>query len=269
VPPGYDAAKPTPVVLILYGGQTNAQIMQGFCGMDKKADAAGFLAVYPNGQGRNNRLHFNTWGRKGLLADDVKFVAALLDDLSGAAQVDANRVFATGISDGAMMCYLLAAELSDRIAAIAPVSGTLAIEKINLKRPVPVLHFHGTADKFVPFEGPTTAWQRGLRMLPVEEEIQTWAKLDGCPEASQPTALADTAHDGTTVTRKVYGPGKGGAEVVLYFIEGGGHTWPGRQATGRTGFAAGEAVEMLLGKSTQNLSANDLMWEFFQKHPMK
>jgi polyhydroxybutyrate depolymerase len=94
-------------------------------------------------------------------------------------------------------------------------------------------------------------------------------RLDGCPEKPEVTKLPDTAHDGTAVTRTTYGPGKDGAEVVLYEIEGGGHTWPGRQPAGRTGFAATGPVEMLLGKSTMNISANDLIWEFFQKHPLK
>lgn len=269
VPPKFQADKPTPVVLVFHGGRTNARIMAGFCGLNDKADEAGFLAVYPNGQGRNNQLYFNTWDhRGGLLADDVEFTSKILDDLAETAKIDTNRVFATGISDGAMMCYLLAARLSDRIAAIAPVSGTLEVDDIRLRRPVPILHFHGTADKFVPFDGPTTTWQKGLRMLPVEPAILQWVKLDGCPVQPALTALPDTARDGTTVTKKVYGPGTGGAEVVLYVIEGGGHSWPGRTASGRTGFAAGAAMEVLLGKSTRNLSANDLIWEFFQKHPM-
>ena len=204
-----------------------------------------------------------------MLADDVKFTARLLDDLATVVRVDPKRVFATGISDGAMMSYMLAAELSDRIAAIAPVSGTLAIAKINLKRPVPVMHFHGTADTYVPYDGPRTAWQRGLKMLPVEEAIKAWAKLDGCPDQPKVTSMPDTAKDGTTVTKLVYGPGTDGAEVVLFVIKNGGHAWPGRAAAGRAGFAPGGLVEKRLGKATMNLSANDLMWDFFVKHPTK
>jgi polyhydroxybutyrate depolymerase len=157
VPRSYDAKKPAPVVLIFHGAGTNGPIMSLFCGLDAKADAAGFLAVYPNGTGPNDTtLYWNAGDLRRFRsqADDVAFVAALLDDLARAANVDTRRVYATGMSTGGMMAYRLAAELSDRIAAIAPVGGTLALAKCSPKRPVPVLHFHGTADRFVPFDGP-------------------------------------------------------------------------------------------------------------------
>jgi polyhydroxybutyrate depolymerase len=256
VPPGFDAKKPTPVVLIYHGAMTTAPIMVGFCGMNKKADSAGFVAVYPNGL----MLSFNAWATPsptGRPPDDVKFTAGILDDLATLMNVDARRVYATGMSNGAMMCYRLAAELSDRIAAIAPVAGTLCIDKPNPKRPVPVLHFHGTADTFVPFDGPNQRTPRFVRMKSVDDTVKTWVKLNGCPEEPKVTELPDTANDGTTVTRKVYGPGKDGAEVVLYVIKNGGHTWPGQNP-----------VVNFLGKSTGNMVANDLIWEFFLKHPM-
>ena len=92
--------------------------------------------------------------------DDVGFTRALLDDLAKVVNVDAKRVFATGISNGGIMCYRLASELSDRIAAIAPVAGTMGTKTCNPKRPVSVMHFHGTDDKFLPFKGGigTRAW---------------------------------------------------------------------------------------------------------------
>ena len=119
----------------------NGAMMTQFCGMNKKADEAGFVAVYPNGTGAANM--FLTWNAGGFVGkasdkkpDDVKFIASLLDDLATVVKVDPKRVYATGMSNGGMMCYRLAAELSDRIAAIAPVSGTIAIDKCNPRRPV-------------------------------------------------------------------------------------------------------------------------------------
>jgi hypothetical protein len=120
------------------------------------------------------------------------------------------------------------------------------------------MHFHGTADTFVPFNGPDVRTPKFMNMKSVEDSVRMWVNLDGCPEKPETTKLPDTAKDGTTVTRKVYGPGKDGAEVILYVIEGGGHTWPGQNPI--VGF---------LGKSTGNIVANDLIWEFFEKHPMK
>jgi polyhydroxybutyrate depolymerase len=262
VPPKYDPKKPTPIVLILHGAGTNAQIMVRFCGMNKKADEAGFVAVYPNGTGTAGLfLTFNSGGLSGKMAEgkpnDVAFVAKLLDDLATVVKLDPKRVFATGMSNGGMMCYRLASELSDRIAAIAPVSGTMAIPDYKPKRPVPVIHFHGTADNIVPFNGPKGT-PKFLTFRSVEETIRLCAKANGCPETPIQEDLPDKADDGTKVRKKTYGPGKDGAEVVLVEIEGGGHTWPGQEPPVR-----------FIGKSTKDISANDLMWESFQKHPMK
>lgn len=262
VPPQYDPQKPTPVVLVLHGAGTNGQITVSFCGLNKKADEAGFVAVYPNGTGLAGlMLTWNSGGFRGngpSNADDVGFIAKVLDDLATVVNADPKRVYATGMSNGGMMCYRLAAELSDRIAAIAPVAGTMAIDGYNPKRPVPVVHFHGTADRIVPFGGPGGRTPRFLGFKSVEETVEVCAKANGCPEKPNTVKLPDKAGDGTSVTRKTYGPGKEGSEVVLFVIEGGGHTWPGQQPP-----------VGLIGKSTKNISANDLIWEFFEKHPMK
>ena len=261
VPPAYDPKKPTPVVLAFHGAAMNGGLMVGFCGLSKKADEAGFVVAYPYGTGVGGVfLTFNAWAdpRPQGPVDDVAYTSKLLDDLASVVNVDPKRVFATGMSNGGMMCHRLAAELSERIAAIAPVAGTLAIPRCNPKRPVPVMHFHGTADKIVPFNGPDQQTARFIRMRSVEDTVNTWVKLDGCPPEPKITDLPDTAHDGTTVKKRVYGPGTDGSEVVLFVIEGAGHTWPGMQPP--VGF---------LGKSTMNISANDLIWEFFSRHPMK
>ena len=134
VPPKYDPQKPTPVVLVLHGAAMNGAMMVPFCGMNEKADEAGFVAVYPNGTGAGRSVPDleRRWIRRQSgerKPDDVKFIASLLDDLATVVNVDPKRVYATGMSNGGMMCYRLAAELSDRIAAVAPVAGTMAIDK--------------------------------------------------------------------------------------------------------------------------------------------
>ncbi|GAG34507.1 unnamed protein product, partial [marine sediment metagenome] len=166
--------------------------------------------------------------------------------------------FATGMSNGAIMAYRLASELSDRIAAIAPVGGPMGTETCNPKRPVSVMHFHGTDDESAPFDGGKGRGPSGTDFYSVDHSIQAWIKANGCKREPVVTKLPDKAIDGTAITRKTYGSGKDEAEVVLIEVEGGGHTWPGQQPRVR-----------FLGKSTKNISANDLMWEFFQKHPMK
>jgi len=263
VPTKYNPKKPTPVVLVYHGAMTNGAIMTAFSGLNKKADDAGFIAVYPNGNGEGKlMLLWNSGGLRGKSLnekfDDVAFTAALLDDLATVANVDTQRIFATGISNGGMMCYRLAAELSDRIAAIAPVAGTMAIPEPHLKRPVPVMHFHGTDDKLVPYSGADARARLIVPFRSVDETMQIWAKLDGCPDEPAVVDLPDRANDGTTVQRKTWGPGRDGAEVVLFVIDGGGHTWPGQPR-----------IVEFLGKSSKDISANDLIWEFFEKHPLR
>ncbi|MBI4026017.1 MAG: hypothetical protein HY360_13610 [Verrucomicrobia bacterium] len=262
IPPSHADAKAFPLVLAFHGGGVNAETMIRFSGLNEKADEAGFMVVYPNGTGRLEKIL--TWNAGNCCGyamnqkvDDVRFVRELLDDLGKAVQFDPNRVYATGISNGGMMAYRLASELSDRIAAIAPVSGPMGTEGCNPKRPVSVIHFHGTDDDFAPFQG-----GRGKKSLQsicffsVEHSMRAWVKANGCPEAPARIDKLDTVEDGMTTTRTTYGPGKEGTEVVLITIEGGGHTWPGR-----------DPRLPLLGKSTKDISANDLMWEFFKKHP--
>jgi polyhydroxybutyrate depolymerase len=255
VPAGYDGAAHTPVIVALHGFAMPAALMPPFTGLDAASDKVGFLVVYPSGTGIPVR--WNSGGFRGQSGDDVGYIRTVIDDLASVANVDPARVYATGISNGAMMCYRLAAELSDRIAAIAPVAGTMAQPSANPLRPVPVIHFHGTADSLVPFGGPSAGSPAWMTFKSVDDSIKAWAVLDGCPDSPRTTLLPDTDQsDGCTVERTVYGPGREGAEVVLYTVRGGGHTWPGRKMIGR-----------FLGATTLDIDADTLIWEFFVRHP--
>ena len=221
VPAQYDAKQPTPVVLVLHGAGTNGQITVSFCGLNKKSDEAGFIAVYPNGTGLAGiMLTWNAGGFRGKegKADDVAFIAKVLDDLATVLNVDPKRIYATGMSNGGFMVYRLAAELSDRIAAVAPVGGTMGEGEPKPVRPVPVIHFHGTADTYVRYGGADTRVPSLVKVRSVEDSVTTWARLNGCEAKPTVEKLPDKVDDGTTVTRKTYGGGKGGAEVVLYTI---------------------------------------------------
>lgn len=269
VPTGHDKAKPAPVVIAFHGGGGNPESMVRLSGLNAKSDEAGFIVVYPFGTGRleNQLLTFNGGGCCGYAMenkiDDVAFTRALLDDLATVANVDTDRVFATGLSNGGIMAHRVASELSDRIAAIAPIGGPLMMDAPTAKRPVPVIHFHGTADEFAPFHGGygkgTFGRSKGVTdFRSVEQTIHAWVKLNVCNPEPEIEALPDRTADGMKVTRKTWSGGREGAEVVLIEIEGGGHIWPGM-----------EPLVALLGKSTRDISANDLMWEFFQKHPLR
>lgn len=260
IPRNYDPLQPAPVVLALHGAGMNGSLMSLFCGLDQTAEREGFVVVYPNGTGNGPFLSWNAGGLpKKLLEgrpDDVAFINHLLDDLARVVKVDEKRIYACGMSNGAMMCYRLAAELSHRIAAIAPVAGTLAVDECQPRRPVPVIHFHGTKDQIVPFEMSPAKAPPFLKLKSVEESIQTWVQLNGCEEQCQTEVLTKVGAE-MRVTRRVYRGGRDGSEVVLVVIEGGGHTWPGQRPL--VGF---------IGDSTLNISANDLMWEFFQRHQL-
>ena len=177
IPPSYDFRRPAPIVLVFHSAMMNGAMMARFCGLSEKADRSGFVVVYANGTGSTPVfLYWDAGGVRGRVSDDVGYTAKLLDDLASVVNVDPKRVFATGMSNGGMMCYRLAAELSDRIAAIAPIAGTMAIENCRPERPVSIIHFHGTKDGLVLFGGPDERIPKNIKFLSVEETIRAWVK---------------------------------------------------------------------------------------------
>jgi polyhydroxybutyrate depolymerase len=272
IPNSYDGNKPYPIVLGFHGGGSGAEQLVFSSGLNETADRENFIAVYPNGTGETIQgygvFRWNGGSRQPggtdpnlVEIDDVEFTEALLNDLATVVRSDEKRIYATGLSNGGIMTYRLASELSNRIAAIAPIAASMGTERISPQRPVSVIHFHGTQDEAVPFNGGKGRLdQSGTDFYSVEYSIQSWVKANGCKTQPIVEALPDKADDGTQAIRKTYGGGKEDSEVVLIEIEGGGHTWPGREIL--PGFE-------ILGKSSKDISANDLMWEFFQKHPMR
>lgn len=257
VPAKYDPKKPMPVVVALHGATMGAKLMEDGTGLSKTADKNGFIAVYPNGTGILPTWNAGFFPGDINKSDDVKYIARVLDDVEGAWNVDKKRIYVTGLSNGGMMCYRLAAEMSERITCIAPVAGTMAIEKYEPKRPIPVVHLHGTKDPLVPYDGPLGKITPGfLRFRSVDDTVTACARANGC-EAKPTETEVSVSDKNIKVKRKEYPAGKAKAEVVLFTIENGGHTWPGSMSP------------ELFGKSTQAFIANDVIWEFFQKHALK
>jgi polyhydroxybutyrate depolymerase len=268
LPPSYDGVRAFPVVLVFHGGASDADTMVQFSGLNEKADRAGFIAVYPNGSGRlGSVLTWNAGECCGFAirnrVDDVAFTRRMIDDLVSTYRVDERRIFATGMSNGAMMAHRLGAELADRIAAIAPVSGPLGTASIRPARPVAVMHFHGTDDEHAPYDGGQGSRSlTATRFRSVNETIRLWVNANGCSTDGAVTHEPNTADDRMTVTRTAYSGCRQNADVVLFTIVGGGHTWPGLQPSRR-------AALLRLGPATRDISANDLMWEFFERHPLE
>jgi polyhydroxybutyrate depolymerase len=259
LPPAYDGKKALPLVLVLHGGGGEAEGMARITKFSEKADRQGFIAVYPNGTGVLSR-QFLTWNAGNCCGhaldfktDDVGFFRVLLEKLKKDFSIDSKRIYVTGLSNGAMMSYRLACELSGEIAAIAPVAGAMNIECKPVK-PVSIILFHGTEDGHVRYDGGEPLvradWHpRADR--PVKETVSLWAKFNGCSPKAQ------TSVKGNVIIER-YSGCREGTEVVLYTIRGEGHTWPG----GRK-WAPWAAIP------TREISATDLIWEFFFNHPRK
>jgi polyhydroxybutyrate depolymerase len=260
-PPGYDASRAWPLVLSFHGSNSNGLIQLEFTGMNETADREGFVLVYPFGTGERERLLFWNAGNCCGTAhkekvDDVEFVRSLLGRLADEVNIDGGRVYATGMSNGGMMAYRLASEMAETFAAVAPVAGTIATETCQPSRPVSVIHFHGSDDEFLPLAGGVGRRSvTGTHHNSVEHSIRSWVVANGCPPEPLITTLENCDEDGTRTVRSVYGPGRDGAEVVLYLTHGAGHVWPGRPPRPH-----------YLGKTTYNISANDLIWDFFRRH---
>ena len=252
VPSRYRAGTPAPLVLVFHGAGGRGHRMAPHTGFSRLAEREGFVAVYPDGLGRR-------WNDgRGVAAghDDVGFVRALLDTLGRALTLDSTRVYATGISNGAMFSYRLACDLPGVFAAIATVAGAMPgglAEGCATTKPVSVLAIQGTRDPLLPYQG-GMAGGRGS-VLSATESVAFWARVDGCGATPASAPGIDRVRDGTRVELTTYPGCRDGRGVALYTVDGGGHTWPGGPAVGRS-----------VGRVSRELDATEVIWEFFARH---
>ncbi|MCL4394111.1 MAG: prolyl oligopeptidase family serine peptidase [Chloroflexi bacterium] len=244
IPPNAASGSALALVIVLHGGAGNAASAEKMTGMSQAADRAGFAVAYPDGTGAlgDRLLTWNSGSCCGYAldydVDDVGFVRALIDQLEASSRIDPKRVYVTGISNGGMMAYRVACELSDRVAAIAPVAGALD-NPCEPAQPVSVVTFHGTADQNVPYDGgaPTKQVDPHSRVdQSVAYAMSFWTERDGC------AAPPDREQSGSIIHEQ-YAGCSNGTSVVLYTIVGGGHAWPG-----------GDRVSPLLDQPTQEIS---------------
>jgi polyhydroxybutyrate depolymerase len=262
VPPSGGEAK-LPLVIVLHGGGGNGENAARMAQMDGRADHEKFFVVYPDGTGPvKGRLRtWSTWNCCGYAlnenVDDVAFIRELIRRLRDQYPIDRKRIYAAGLSNGAMLAHRLGCELADEIAAIAPVAGALNSETCAPSEPVSVIVFHGTADEHVLYEGGMGVKQfPGAKPRvdrPVSHAVSTWARVDGCAPVPQTETMG-------TVTKRAYASCRNGSEVVLYTIAGQGHAWPG----GVPGIGNGN-----VDPPTREISATNLMVDFFLAHPKR
>lgn len=262
VPTGYDPALPLPLVFSLHGFSSQPEGQQYLSGWESIADKENFLVVYPQGSSFPLRWNSSPVANVGTI-DDVQFIGDMIADVSEISSMDPTRIYVTGMSNGGWMTHRIACELSGSVAAVGVVSG-MGDEipgGCNPSHPIPVIAFFGTSDQLVFYEGgsveiPTAvAWllnlATGIREFPsVNTWIEAWAERNQCnltpeiiPASGDVSGLRFTGCNEN-------------AEVVLYSIDDGGHTWPG-----------GPSI-LFVSKTGTDINASATMWEFFKDHAL-
>jgi polyhydroxybutyrate depolymerase len=270
VPPVLENSARLPLVFALHGrGATGeGMILITKKGFNILADSEGFIVVYPDAielnwnDGRSDEEADDRAHRENI--DDVGFISALADLMISDYNADPRRIYVTGISNGAIMAYRLACELSHKIAAIAPVDGNMPFKLTKEcchTNPVSVLAINNVNDPVVPFEGGEiyTHFRKKLgKVLSTEDSLIFWVNRNKCIPTARISELDDTdPTDGTRVFVKHYEGGSDDTEVILYAVEGGGHTWPG-------GFQY--LPVRLIGRTSRDIDANEIIWSFFKRH---
>lgn len=251
VPTAYDDSQPVPIVLNLHGYSSDALGQDLYANFRLIADTANFLIVIPNGTFDAYGIRYwNCWNAPGTGVDDVAFLSDLIDSISLQYNVDANRIYSTGMSNGGFMSHALACELSNKIAAIASVTGSIDKDRLPYCAPehaMPVMQIHGTEDPTVPYLG-------NLEFLPIDSIVHYWANINACDEAAEFTEIPDIiTTDGCTAEHYVYDGCNQTANVELFKIIGGEHTWPGTAIT-------------FLGVTNLDINACKEIWNFFRRY---
>jgi polyhydroxybutyrate depolymerase len=267
-PPSYDGKRPVPLVVDLHGYLEGAQVHAINSMLGRFGDEHGFVTITPQGTG-SPAAHWDD----ALQGPDVQFIGDLLNEAERTLCIDERRVFVTGYSNGAFLASSLACVDANRIAAIAPVAGLRDPPGCKPARRVPVVAFHGTGDEWVAFSGglgpraltapaddgtnrtlgETPAGQDVARGASIPAIVAAWAKRNHCD--SKPSEAPVTS-DVTLIRYRC----RSRADVELYRIAGGGHTWPGSSFS--------SAIGAFVGPTTTSIAADALMWAFFQAHPL-
>ncbi len=269
-----------PALLVLHGGGGNAEQIEASVRLHELGEKEGFAVIYPEGTGvfAHKLLTWNAGGCCGSAVrqnvDDVAFLGEVIDDAIARYRIDPSRVYATGFSNGSQMSYRLACELSEKIAAVAPVGGQIVFSECRPKRPVPVMHVHGRRDHCASYDGGaacggcfSSAFGFGARSdtfacPPVELSVESWAKHLHC------TSDEIEVERGSYTCRS-FTSCQGEAEVRLCTIENNGHHWPGSNGTPvcdkRPGGPLCKRARKVLGPADGTFDTNREIWKFLKR----
>jgi len=255
LPTEYLETDSVPLVIAMHGGFGSAINLQTQSQLSVKADTENFIVVYP--EGVKSGFNIRTWNAGWCCGyasssniDDAGFISTLLDTLISKYSIDTNRIYATGMSNGGFMSYRLACELSDRIAAIAPVAASMSMTTCTPGDPVPVIEFHSYLDENVPYLGGIGSGPSNHYNSPQDSVMNAWAALNSC------TVSNDTIIDNAQYTFIKWRNCDCSSEICHYITQDGGHSWPGGNQT-----PTGDPV-------SNYINATDLMWSFFQQYSL-
>lgn len=257
LPPNYYESSDFPLVIALHGAGGSALQCERDYKLTEKANSKNYVIVYPEGVRSDGVLRFRTWNAGGCCdfaaqnnVDDVGFINLLIDKLIANYKVNPQRIYITGMSNGAMMAYRLACEIPEKIAAIAPVSGTMVTTSpCNPSRAVPVLHIHSELDKKVPPLGGYGI--AGYYFPPADSVLKVWSAVDTC-DSTEPTVSVFE-----TYTRYQWQNSRTNLHIEYYLTKDGGHAWPG-------GIKSRDRAD----DPSTAVNANDLIWEFFENYKL-
>lgn len=265
VPPSYESQSAAPLVLVLHGRSGNGERMADITGFNARADDLGFIVAYPEGLDRAwNYVHGIPGYRPG--SDDVGFLLGLVSTLSRQYNIDAARIYVTGISNGGFMAQRLACHAPSRFAAFASVAagGYGAMPRACKDyRPVNMLYIHGTEDKRVPWQGVRIAGSDGKPQevtLSIADSVKFWSRRNQCgPEVAVRELKPTGGSPGTSVRVLTARQCADNTEVSLYAVVGGGHNWPGSR---------GVIPPRVAGRVNMDIHATDVILAFFQRHAL-
>jgi polyhydroxybutyrate depolymerase len=248
VPTGYAADRPTPLVLSLHGSGSTAAQQLALTGITASSDKYGFVVVAPQAVAGQWQLPAAN-GTTAVTAETT-YLRTVLSEVDRKVCLDHSRQYASGMSLGSIMTFVLACAKEQTFAAFGGVGATFYRPVCGQSPPAPLIYFHGVRDTVVPIAGGTV---RGFDFSPVQQTMAQWAAHNRCAPTPATSQIGE-------VTRFEWGRCAADADVDYYRVAGAGHTWPGGPED------VANLIEPSLGKTTRDVSANDLMWEFFSRY---